>query len=84
MVIHTDRLGETWTSIARKYFGTEDRAEQLLHENLGRAQPYVVELGSADTLDITCIASEPTPRLANCIAEVGLAHGLRAQTATVR
>ena len=40
IVIHTVRPGETWASIARKYFGTEDRAEQLLHENLGRAQPY--------------------------------------------
>jgi len=39
-VIHTVRLGETWTSISRQYFGTDDRAEQLLHENLGRAQPY--------------------------------------------
>ena len=40
VVIHTVRPGETWASIARQYFGTEDRAEQLLHENLGRAQPY--------------------------------------------
>src|SRR5439155_18452142 len=39
-VIHVVRAGETWSSIAREYFGDEDMAEQLPNDNVGRGQPH--------------------------------------------
>jgi hypothetical protein len=38
-MFHTVRDGETWASISRTYFGTDDVAEQLLQANIGHTQP---------------------------------------------